>query len=332
MKKIISLIKLAKIINYDFARFRRFSSAFNTTAVGLLTGISTKYHIIEKGLSMPVMKPFFGRERLSELMGLMRLYREKGFDCSVSQYVSALLVIADYIDAHKRLYAPEVLKNHKDGVQLLITLDQFLVAFSDVKKKEPDIKGGTKNVNRNTFIQESIGNFEQLCHARSTVRDFTDKAVDKEIIIDAISLAQRCPSTCNRQTTRLCVLRNKETIDKILTLHKGTRGFNDNILTLIIVSGDLRASLGIRDYYQVFLDSGLFAMNLLYSLQYKGLGACILHWAVDEKKDAKARKILNIDEAHTITCLIGVGHVPEDFKVANSERLSLNEMTVFKDD
>ena len=79
---------------------------------------------------------------------------------------------------------------------------------------------------------------------------------------------------------------------------------------------------------QVWVDAGLFAMSLLYGLQYKGLGACILHWSVEKKRDIQLRDLTGIKPEQTIICLIAIGQLHDTFKVPNSQRRDLSEILI----
>ncbi|CAH0992829.1 hypothetical protein SIN8267_02966 [Sinobacterium norvegicum] len=312
----------AKLWLYFFVRFTKHSNAFQKTEMGMLAGISTKFHIVEKGLAMPKVRYFFGAENILKLIDEMLEYDSLGFNKLNTQYVSAVIVLSRYKDLHLDRPLPD------DGKikGLFEKIDSFLVRNTALLTGNDGVGGGSKQVFLKEYTEQSRGDFAAICHARSTIRNFIDKEVDSEVVKRAVKLAQRCPSTCNRQTPRIYHIKDKQLIDKALTIHNGTRGFNENISCLLVVCGDLRATQGIKDLNQVYVDSGIFAMNLLYSLQYNGLGACILHWAVSTKVDKKLRKLLSIKDAHNVSCMIGVGYMPDEFNVAYSERLSVDDI------
>ena len=70
-------------------------------------------------------------------------------------------------------------------------------------------------------------------------------------------------------------------------------------------------------------------MSLIYSLHSLGLGTCCLNWSVEKETDAQLRKITNIPASENIIMLIAVGHLPDEFEVAISQRLPLDEVAKY---
>ena len=162
-----------------------------------------------------------------------------------------------------------------------------------------------------------------MVQARRSVRNYSPDPVSLSVIEEAVSLAQQSPSVCNRQGARVWWVLRREKIDEILTLQNGNRGFGHLAQALLIVTCELSVFEGSNERNQVFIDGGLFAMSLLYSLSHNGLGACPLNWCVDSNRDKDLHKLTNIPDAHQVVMLISVGHVPEEFSVAVSQRHDL---------
>ena len=78
----------------------------------------------------------------------------------------------------------------------------------------------------------------------------------------------------------------------------------------------------------VYVDGGIYVMNLLYALHYYHIGACTLNWSVTPDTDHELKKILAIDETEAVVALIAIGHVPNEFKVAASHRLNVSSIMV----
>ena len=73
----------------------------------MLAGISTKFHIVEKGLAMPMVRFFFGAENISKLIDELLDYDSLGFDKSNTQYVSAVIVLSRYKEFHLEMPLPD---------------------------------------------------------------------------------------------------------------------------------------------------------------------------------------------------------------------------------
>lgn len=69
----------------------------------------------------------------------------------------------------------------------------------------------------------------------------------------------KSPSVCNRQSTRLKIIYNKEKIRQVLSLQKGTGGFTDTIGALIMVAGDLKSFSPLMKEIRFLLITASFA-------------------------------------------------------------------------
>lgn len=317
MDKLKSLYKLGKCYIYDMKRFWEYSSLSNHSRNNIITRITTTYHIIEKGLALTSPRYGFGAEKVLRLINLLKEYKAQNGSTDNSQYQAGISVLESYLDWHVK--QPDFSSNN---LAIFATLRSFLEGEQEIE----DSMGGWKQVSKESYTASGLREFGHLSQSRFSIRSFSGKSVKLETIQKIVSLAQKSPSTCNRQTTRVHLYSSREQLQEILAIHKGTRGFSEEVNRLLIITGDLAACEGTGDRSQVYVDSGLFAMNLLYGLQFEGLGACILHWNVTPQKDKKLRKIISIPAEQTIVCLIALGHLPETFKVPVSKRKHLSEI------
>lgn len=83
---------------------------------------------------------------------------------------------------------------------------------------------------------------------------------------------------------------------------------------------------GIHERNQCFIDGGLFAMSVLYSLHAKGLATCPLNWSADEDQDMRLRSVIDIKPAENVIMMIAVGHYPPHLNVAKSTRKNVSEI------
>ena len=139
-------------------------------------------------------------------------------------------------------------------------------------------------------------------------------------------IAQKSPSVCNRQSSKVYIIDNEELKGKILKMQNGNRGFGHLANKIIIVTSNLKAFNGIGERNQSYIDGGMFGMSLLYALHYKGLGTCAVNWAVNSNQDKKIRKELNINLSENILFMVLVGHIPNMFNVAKSTRKNMSDI------
>ena len=91
----------------------------------------------------------------------------------------------------------------------------------------------TSSCKSNTIYNVDIIDF---LRSRKSTRFFIDKVPDRQSILNCISISQRSPSACNRQSARYFYTVNHDKITEILSLQTGNRGFGTNIPALIIVT------------------------------------------------------------------------------------------------
>lgn len=136
------------------------------------------------------------------------------------------------------------------------------------------------------------------------------------------------PSVCNRQAWRVYDLPKSELMASILSCQNGNAGFRDIIPRTLIVACDLRQFVSVGERNQGWIDGGMFAMSLLWTIHAEGLGACALNWSVEKQADEALRKLAPIPDHEIVLMMIAFGHVPESFRVAQSPRKSLGDVLI----
>jgi len=307
--------QLLRQMGWDYRHYMRYSCPRHTiyqSRSALEGRIQAQSHVIEKGLSARDRKPAFGRAAVWELISLLKRHSELyGSDCKGS-IGSALLVLYSYLEEEK--------DNCPDGIELENAVCQL---------DEMSGAGGTLSLTSDEFQSLQMLSFAEFAEARHSIRDFADKPVSREIIQQVVRLAQSAPSACNRQSPRVYVLQNKDKIRELLETQGGTRGFADLVRVAFIITTRTSRYSGAAERNLAFVDGGIFLMNMLYGLQYFGIGACPLMWDEYTMGSEYIREQLDIPCDEMVVALIGAGHVPETFKVAVSQRVKLADVLVF---
>ena len=292
---------------YDASRFATYSinrQIPSDCEVQLRTKITTLYHVIEKGLTMPNMRLEFGKDRIQLLISALLEWEKQGYPTHCSQYQAALTALDEYSRIHIDAGMPNNL------------------VFNFLAVRQPQL-GHLHEGSPSADVGCSQG-FEYLVHKRKSVREFEDVAIDLDELRNSIAIAQNSPSTCNRQSSRVYVLTDKNQIDNVLNLQGGSRGFSHTVKTLLLIGYDIRAYQGSGDRYTGYIDASLFGMTLMYSLTEKKLATIPLNWSKNSVDDRKLRQLVDIDDAHNIAFFIAVGKKKKSAKIANSARLPLD--------
>lgn len=299
---------------YDAGRFFRHSqSGRRTLNPAQLRGrMLAKAHSIEKGLSMPDVRPFFGKDALSELARLMKAFEAQGLDRNDAAYLMGRHAVAAYLEHHRAR-----------GLELPAELAFVQALSADQGSAE---LGGVRTVTATALKAAGRGDFDSVVNTRHSIRAFDAGPVDPATLEQAVALAQKSPSVCNRQSCGVYVVDDPELRKQALDIQGGNRGFGQDIGALLVVTSDLSIFRDSKERNQGFVDGGLFAMTLMYALHYLGLGCCPLNWSAARAKDRRLRHLLDIPDNELVIVLLGVGNLKPSFDVASSPRRAKAEV------
>lgn len=294
----------------DMHRYLKFSKTLNFDDPKKLAGeIIIQYHVIEKGLTMPDVRPGFGKDRIIRLCHDCILFIQK-YGLTDQQVQHAIGVILEYEEFHNSQY---------------IILDiEVSKAISELKNNVGSRiqKTSQIQISRTEYFKETEHCFPSFSSSRASVRHFSDENISLDKIINALEFARNTPSACNRQSWRTYVYTQKDYIIKILNTQGGNRGFGHLANKVIVISGELGVFGYTNERYQVYIDGGMYAMNLLYALHYCQIAACILNCSFDNTKEHEIRKLCKIKDSEVLIAMIACGIAPDNFKLAISPRYS----------
>jgi nitroreductase len=300
---------------YDIDRYLIYSTQNNipTNEKNLISRIIAHYHIIEKGLSMPVTKSLFGEDVAKSLILLCKQYIELNYNVNYFQFQVALKILGDYRNFSMQNNGDEDFYHIINELRTKYQLKEFTA-------------GGVKKISKSDYLKSTHLNFKEMAFIRCTIRNYNEVPIDRSIIKNCIEIALTTPSVCNRQSWSTISIFDNSTIQNVLSLQNGNRGFGHLIKCLVVVKANLRCFHGIEERNQVFIDCGMFGMNLVYAIQYYDLGSVVLNWASNYKKDNALHKLLGINNDEIVAFFIGIGNLKEKFSVPFSARKSFDEI------
>lgn len=272
-------------------------------------------HTIEKGLALPVPKPHFGQDKIRALIGMNRMPVTSHLLFSRSMLVGAL---QDYAAVFKRETAPDPVL--ADKIRAFISTEASTSA-----------RGGVRLVNELPRGPDPMA--ISFLEKRFSARDFDTVPLNIQEIEAVVSLAQRAPSQCNRQATRLHVYREPVHIRTLLKLQGGANGFLENVPTLFVVTSEITAWGGPQQRNQPYVDGGIFATMLLLALGAHGFFSCPLNLAVDNKRERQIKANGNIPGRERLVVMVAAGHPPAHApKAAQSPRLDVGSIVTIHDE
>ena len=303
---------------YDFFRYLELSATADpyATKARFQGRIIATYHVIEKGLSLENPRTGFGLGMVNTLINLLENYSER-YDWDNLAQVS-LNTLFSYYEFN--------LKRGLENREIYSEIIRLKAKSANTCKSTAG--GGAFTLNRDQVLLASHIKFRDFVNSRHSIRNFGAEAVSEETILEAISIALKTPSVCNRQTWKVHILCDDDLKEKALQLQNGNRGFGHTASKILIITSDLSCFLNAQERNQPFIDGGLFSMSLIYALHSLGVGSCCLNWAVTYEKDRDLRRDIEIAKSEVIIMMIAVGNLPKKFRVATSPRRSTQEITV----
>ncbi|MBW3091720.1 nitroreductase family protein [Bifidobacterium sp. 82T10] len=298
-------------------RFNRFYSRTYSVGTGQVeTRILFHTHQIEKGLSHKDFRPGFGKDALRCLA--IALEQLRGDDPRYEGnevYRMALSALHEYVRRHQTL-----------KFDLSYMQSMFSNELWDEVLSCEDKAAGSETILRESKLANEQDTFARIAHGRYAVREYSSHPVSSEELLKAVALSMKTPSVCNRQPTRVHIVLDKTVIQRLLDIQGGYRGY-PTPPALVLVSSDLRAFMNHTERNEPYVDGGLFAMSLLYSLEYYGLAACPLNAMFDKAKETATRPLIGLPDYEVPVMYIAVGHFAEESTVCRSARFSAERIT-----
>lgn len=314
-KKVKVMVKLSKVFWYDFARFTRNSNIYQRfdTENKLKGKLNIFYHVVEKGLTMPDTRLGFGSGVVMELISMVNMYINKGYNLKSLEFVHSVNVLKEYVEFH----------HHRD-----FRLDSDIVKKIDEIVNRIDGYTTSKQLefDRDVYFAYSESSFDKFSLSRYSCRNYTAEEIPLEIVQKCIRLALKSPTSCNRQVNRIYVVRDPAVKEKVLKLQYGNRGFGHLASTVFVVTADISVFQGPSDRNESYINTGMFAMSLMYALHRYRIGACPLNWSVYPEKDLQLRKVLGIPGHERVGLVISAGYLPDKVRIASSPRLDISEV------
>ena len=306
---------LKRNYQYDKQRFEQFASPSRNlnNVKQQLAMITMLCHSVEKGLSLADTKPGFGRVNVQNLITLLHKFPNKN-NKLIKSAISALVGYQE----HCHRYG-----NKEEEV------DSRIKKIRQTYNSINDNDRGVRKIRKEEIERYCKIDLSDFFRLRFSIRQFTGERIEDSLIRKALCMAQKPPSVCNRQSSRVHVFENDSLGQKVLALQTGNRGFGHNAGKILVVTSELSSFLSVGERNQCWIDGGMFAMSLLYALHSLGLGTCCLNWSVQKETDQRLRDVAEISLSESIIMMIAVGRIPIELEVAYSQRLPLEDIVTF---
>ena len=276
--------------------------------------ITITLHALEKGMSIGDGRIGFGKEKtIAVIAELRRLASISGDFDFIKESVGT---IKDYVNY-----------NESKGADMS-AVKKDLSALIDEIDIDCQPRQGLLFVNEETLNKCINADFNAFSLSRHSIRDFSDKPIDRERIRKALKLCERTPSACNRQSWKIHVFYDEHKRNRLFEMQGGSKGFYNKMQCAVLICADLHY-YNISELNLAYVDGGLYGMNMLYALHSQGLATIPLTMGLKQGILNYIKKEMGIPKYEAPILLIGVGTYKKDFKVAYSHRIPYNIYTSF---
>lgn len=311
VKRLAQKGRLAYLTGIDVLRFSRHApmSALDSSYDQLVSRIVYNVHALEKGLARTHDRRLgFGRTALAKLNYALVAYLDAGFDPESFAFIEGISVIRRYDELHQR-----------EGAAAAVLTEVIDSRLLEMSRNIGYSSAGTKVVRRAEKQHGQLSYFRNLAFGRSSVREFSGETIDLGLVREAITIAGKSPSVCNRQGWHVYWTQDKELASRVLRHQRGF-GYQQMPEVLLTVTVSVTAFLSPVERNQGYVDGGLFAMSLMYALEAAGLAAVPLNACLYAKDQRAIRRLLDLHPSDLIIMFVAVGALPEETVVPISDR------------
>lgn len=302
-------------------RFYKLTSKYNAS-IGTNSDIEKfqytilrENHVLEKGMSMRNPRKGFGQEKVNAIIKKCEMYNTLFGSKDIAFLSYPLGTIKAYIEYTK-----------KTGVEIQEIEKEYQKLTDKIHHIQIEQFAGIEEVSRNEILTKCDAGFKALLLSRHSIRYFSGEPVTQDVITEALEMAQRTPSACNRQGWKTHVFQGDKSV-RLMKWQGGCHGFEEELTQSMLVTANLKAFMSY-EVHQAYVDGGLYAMNLINAFHSLGIGGIPLSCGFGQDK-LKKLSSFDIPENEVPILIFAFGNLPEHFKIAVSTRKSLSRTNIF---
>ena len=302
---------------HDYKHYKRWN--YNNPKVKTKAAQESKIlrqtHMIEKGMSLSNPRKGFGQAKIATLFEMLDRYIELGFPTDGMPFQNAIIALNEYVIMQKNL-------GYENA-----SLNKRLAEYQ--KYLEIENPAGIIHDTKSNIMDQVHKTYPEFFNSRHSMRQFRPEKVETEDIKKAVRLAQKAPTACNRQASRVYLYSDEQVNHALGELIAGNTGFDDEVKNYLVVTADVSAFYDSFERNQIYVEAGIFTMALVEALHYYGIGSCVLQNGEYFKKNKEFKNICkNIPENERIILFVAVGYYKDNFTYAASMRKKVDDILI----
>ncbi len=274
-------------------------------------------HALDKGLQLPERRVGFGRDKAKRVIAMMDfLCASKAQNCTL--YKWTLSILKQYAAAMTVDTGNSDLTQDQTNY-----LTDWNKELSDALERLPDLGTETTDIISEADVLPTA--FE-----RRSIRRWTDKAVEDDILRTLVKAALWAPASCNRQPHHFLFVRDSKKINLVVGLASGAKGFAEKAPCMLVLLSDVRAYYAPNERHLAYIDASLAGENLTLTAHEMGLGCVWLNWAIEDlSKEDTLREALKIPPYYAVIALIAIGYPDKSLTCLPPDRRNVEDCIAF---
>lgn len=277
----------------------------------LRKGQSTEYeilqtaHRLEKGLLIPNPRILWGWDKAKRLYTLLQNTR----NAFVKETGEA--VLSSYL--FQKMNSSFV----EDKAEYIKFVSETCF---NIKQNE---YGGVLKINDTKFNNEELSVIKKLFNSRHSTRTFSSVPIPMENLLEAINLALRCPSACNRQPFKVYAVPAEEK-EKHIAKSSGYKG-----RMFLFITGKIDA-FTLDEINDWIVSPSIFVGYLTLSLHAMGIGSCVVRkdLACNTQYNKAVMRFCGIPKNEKLILELAVGMYEQSYVAPVSNRMSADDCLV----
>lgn len=142
-------------------------------------------------------------------------------------------------------------------------------------------------------------------HSRKSVRSFSPKTVDRDILIEIIKAGMAAPSAVDRRPWEFIIVEDRATLNKMAEGLPFAKMLKESPAA-IVVCGNMDRDMGGSSYW--YFDCSAATQNILLATEALGLGAVWTAVYPVEKRMNIVKEAVNLPDHIGALCVIPIGY------------------------
>lgn len=312
--KLRQKLSIIKYFAYFCKKHAQYCMDTCCTCKGEEARLTAMYHVLEKGLTMPERRLGFGQPMVLQTIQQLQLVHKLNNGVYSDVCHHALAVLSEYYHLHQREHFP--LESSIESALESILATANITSSAQIESSPEE------------YWRHLNADFAKFSASRHSVRNFGKTPVSMKQIQAAVELANNSPSACNRQPWKVYCVADNEKRAQLLQLQGGNRGFGQFADKALVITCD-RSSFYALEGMSLYVNGGIYLMNLSYALHYNKVAHCILGMPCTAGSLRKIHKLIGIPDSESIIALMVCGTLAEhNFPLAISPRKNVEDSLV----